>query len=784
MITSMDGQALQSVGITVRSATDSSMVTAVLTQKDGKFRIDGLPFGKYTLRVAMIGYKPRSSEVFGLTQEKTAFELGTIKLEVAPVQLNAVEAVAEKAPVVVEADKTTYNTKNNPVAATGTTADVLRTVPELEVDVDGNVKLRGNQSVAIQINGKPSPLRGEQLTRFLQQLPGNRVDKVEVIQNPSAKQDPDASAGGIVNIVLKAELDLGLSGSLNANGSTRNQQNLGGRLNYQHGRLTLFTGGWYGLYKSEQTNSDFRQNLLAHPLTSIQQLGDASNDNHNASGDLTAELKVGKQATLSTWSYWGTSGGGNSSLTTYDILNEAAVTQDRYRRDNASENSWGNYNASLGFKQIYVRSKHELTIDGNISGNTGDSRNVSNKLFLMSGGATATAPDELTLNDLRDDSKYFRLAVDYIRPWRKANLNMGVGIQRRDQENENELNIFADPAVQTPTDVTHTQYSFAETYRYGYFTASHPLGKFSVQAGVRVELATSDFALPLTNEGFNNDYNSVFPNLNLTYNIKPGRLIRFGYRKTIGRPQPHVLNPYVPSTDPLNVYIGNKDIRPSYTHNFTTNVNWTMQTFTLTASPSFRHTVDGWDRIRTVDSTGVSTMRYENIATTDAYGSGFSVSVRPTGKLSGSVNFGIYRDVRDGSNIGAQYRSARWRWSMGAYSTFRFNKTLTGSANANYSAASSLLQGRQSGYTWSSIGLRQQLFGMKGSVNLNINDPLARTKYNFYTRDATHMQTSKSSVKARVLSLGVSYNFGKPPEQMLRRDSGDQGGAGAPIQIR
>ena len=446
-----DGQPLGSVGVTVKSATDSSMVTAAITQKDGKFRIDGLPFGKYTLRVAMIGYKPRSSDVFALTAEKSSFEVGIIKLEVAPIQLSAVEAVGEKSAVVVEADKTTYNTKTNPVAATGTTADVLRTVPELEVDVDGNVKLRGNQSVAVQINGKPAPMRGEQLARFLQQLPGNRVDKVEVIQNPSAKQDPDGSAGGIVNIVLKAELDLGLSGSLNANTSTRNQQNFGGRLNYQHGRLTLFSGGNYGMWEQEQSNFDFRQNLLARPLTSIQQVGDANNDSKSGFGDLTAEFKVGKQATLSTMSWWNMWGGGNTTLTTYDIMNDASVTQDRYTRDSDNENSYGGLTANLGFKQIFVRSKHELTVDGQVSRNDGDNENTSTRVFLMSAGGNGPLPNELTVNMINDKGRNLRMSVDYIRPFGKTNLNMGLGAQQPFQEYDNDLRIFADPDNDTPS---------------------------------------------------------------------------------------------------------------------------------------------------------------------------------------------------------------------------------------------------------------------------------------------------------------------------------------------
>ncbi|MGH7507740.1 MAG: TonB-dependent receptor plug domain-containing protein, partial [Longimicrobiales bacterium] len=212
-------------------------------------------------------------------------------------------------------------TKSMPIASIGTAIDVLRAVPELEVDVNDNVKLRGNQPVAVHLNGRPAPLRGEQLANFLNQLPGNRIERVEVMPNPSAKHDPEGM-GGIVNIVLQDDLDLGLSGSLSANASTRNQQYFNGRLNYQRGRLTLFTGAGIRTFENVGTTYDLRRNLVTDPVTVIEQSAHSNNQSWGWNGDWTAELKVGEHATLwsNAWMFW--NGNGTTGTTEYGITDD------------------------------------------------------------------------------------------------------------------------------------------------------------------------------------------------------------------------------------------------------------------------------------------------------------------------------------------------------------------------------------------------------------------------------------------------------------------------------
>jgi hypothetical protein len=772
---------LSSAAVTLRSAADSALVTGVMTDQDGNFRIEGLAPGQYLLRVSLIGYKPRSSEVIALTQQAPTVELGAIALETSVVQLDAVEATAERAAVVIEADRTVYNTKSMPVASTGNATDVLRAVPELEVDVNDNVKLRGNQSVAIHLNGRPAPLQGEQLANFLRQLPGNRIQRVEVMPNPSAKHDPEGM-GGIVNIVLQDDLDLGLSGSLSANASTRNRQYYNGRLNFQRGRLTLFSGAGINTYQDLSTNYDLRQNLITVPVTSIEQNSTNDNQSWGWNGDWTAELRVGKQATLWSNAWLHSSHNDARGTTEYGILDNGSVVRERYDRDNDSDRRFASYNFGLGFKQIVEPQKEELTIDGRFSSGVNDTETRNERLFHILAGEPVEMPLELTLNDIDSGNGNLTLQADYFRPLGSARLDVGYRAYKRDQDNDNQLRIFADPAATDPREQTRSGYDYEEVFHSLYGTYGRTLGKFALQAGVRAERSSTRFASLVGGASFERTYNTFFPSFNVSYSPVQGRTVRFLYSKRISRPSAFVLDPFVPATDPLNRFHGNPDLRPSYTHSYSLDFSLTGQKGTLRVGPYYRRSSDVWERIRTVDTAGVATSRWENAAVGEAYGSSFTISLPPTGRLSGSTNFNLYRDVRDGTNISSAYRRSAFMWSMGGNLGVKLTETLTAQAYANYFPTQSILQGRASGYMFNSIALRQQLWGTKGTLSLNINDPLNLFRFNSSTSDATYIQNSRSSYKSRVATLGFSYNFGKPPQQQSRRGGAEE--VGETIRVR
>ena len=783
VLTADSAKPLPAAAITVRSAADSSIVTGALTEKNGGFRIEGLPYGRYQLRVSLLGYKARSSEVITISAERAAFDLGQIKLEISPIQLTGVEATVERAPVVQEADRTVYNTKTMPQAA-GSTIDLLKAIPDLEVDINNNVKMKGNQSIAVQINGRSFPLRGEQLANFLQQMPGNRIKSIEVIQNPSAKNNPE-EMGGILNIVLDDKVELGISGSVNASTSTRNQQSFGGRLNFQRGRLTLFTGMSGNYYADKSTSYDLRRNLLARPLTNIETNSANDNNSWGGYGDVTAELKVGKQAAFSTNSFWNYSAHGTDGLMNYGILNEAMAHIDRYDRDSRMDGSYHNYDVGLSFRQIFVPQRHELSFSGRISDGGNDSENILTKEYLLSNGHPADLPIELTRNEFDAGNGNLSIQADYFRPLGKGRIDVGYRSWKRDQDNDNVMRIFPNQDPNAPPSFeTRAGYLYEEVFHSLYTTVSRPFGKFSVQGGLRAELTSTHFESRTVDLDFERDYNTLYPSLNLSYTPKPGRTARLSFTRSIQRPSPSYLNPVVPSVDNLNRSIGNPDLKPSYMYNYRFNLTYSGAKGSFNAGPYYTHRTQMWERIRTVDTLGVATNRWENGNYVDQYGTSIGVSLPSSGNLNGNLSMSVYREVRDGSNISNDYRREAWMTSYYGYFGYKLRTNTTATINANYFPSQAILQGRASGYMWMDLGIRQQLWGTKGSLSISISDPLALQKYNSNTRDASYIQSSRSNYSSRMARIGFNWNFGKPPQRLTRGMEGGSADTGDVIRVR
>src|SRR6185503_802358 len=187
-------------------------------------------------------------------------DLGAVGLKTVAASLDTQRVTAEREETVVQPDRTVYSTKNMPAATGGTAIDVLRNIPQVEVDASNHVSLRGNGNVVVQINGRPTPLKGDQLGTFLAQLPSNTVKTVEVAANPSAKDDPEGTAG-IINIVLNQETEVGLSGGINASTATTGQVSGSGNIAKQQGKFIGYISGNLYTDHREMTGTISRENL-------------------------------------------------------------------------------------------------------------------------------------------------------------------------------------------------------------------------------------------------------------------------------------------------------------------------------------------------------------------------------------------------------------------------------------------------------------------------------------------------------------------------------------------
>jgi hypothetical protein len=769
-------QPIATVAVTLRTASDSAVVTGVLTDPRGAFRLEGLAEGAYYVHVSRLGYTSRASETIALSAAAREVDLGVIVLQIAAIQVDGVDVEVDRPPVVIEADRTVYDARQMPAAGTGGVTDVLRQIPELEVDVDDNVRTRGNRAAAIHLNGRPLPIRGDELATFLRQLPGDQVDRIEVMENPSARHDPEG-LGGIVNIVLREDVEIGLSGGVNVNVSSRGRQALGGRFNVQRGKLTLFSGLSVNRMSMDSESWSLRTNLLANPVSVIEQTSAMESRSRGWNGNWTAEylLREGHVLWSNAFLFGSGSGGGTDAV--YGIADREGPEQERYDRIGDRDSDMLNLNVAVGYKWIREPRREEISID--LRRTLGENEGVlaDERIFHVLAGLPSDRPVELTLSETASGNGNLTLQADWFRPVAgDGRLDVGFRSWWRDQDNDQLLRIFDAPGATTPSSQRHTGWDYDEVFRSAYATLALNRGAFRVQGGLRAEFATTEFHSRVVDERFGQTYRNLFPTANISYELRPGRLLRGSYARRINRPPPMYLDPFVPSSDPLNIFLGNPELEPAFSQTFTLDLSVSGQRGTLRLAP-YATLSDGlWERIRTVDAEGVSTSTWENTANSRQLGTNVVLSLRPVGRLSGSANFGVYHEYRDGTNIRADLSGGAWMWRISSNLGVRVDNATTVQIMASQFPMQALLQGRSRSFSMVSFSARRQVMDRRGNVSISVNDPFNMNRFDQAVTDPTFLLETRSTNSSRMISVGFTVNLGQTPERHSRTVAGPDGG--------
>lgn len=770
-VVSETGQPLAAVSVAVRSAADSSVVGGEITNSSGQFRVTGVQPGRYVVTASLLGYATARRADIEVTAGTPVVDLGAIPLVSAAIELEGVVARGEASNVIVAPDRTIYSTRDMPVASGGMATDVLGGVPELLVDIDGNVELRGT-APQIYINGRPAPMEGESLQLFLQQFPADRIDRIEVIPNPSARFEAEG-AGGIVNIVLKENTSLGLSGNAFLNGGTRGNVGAGGNATYQEGRLTLMGGAFARVSSRDNTSYDFRENLLADPVTYLEQDGWSERDDLSGSVNLSAEFKLTPSTSLFSEMRGFRRGNDQDELTAYTHLDASRAPTQRYDRITGGERSGTSANVMLGLLHQFEPRTHELELEVEYERGGDADESVIRRTFFSPDGGDSGIPDEFTYEEEEEDEEELSVQLDYVRPMgEEGQLEFGYRGDFESTDNLRMLEVFASQDASEPSTITRNGFGQRERFNSAYLTLFRTFGRFGMQVGLRAEHAFTTLEIP-SGESFDNRYSTIFPSGNIRYDLGGGREVRLAYSKRIRRPNSWVQNPINRSDDPLNRRVGNPYIDPVYNHNVSLETSWTGAVGTLRFSPYYRRSVGDWAEIKTVDETGVSTVTWENLNSVDSWGTSFTANLRPTGGFGGFFNLYGQRESRNASNLSEDFSGTSFNWGARANLQLRVNDDLNVQSMVFYNPAREIPQGRYSSTVRMDVGVRQQLLNDRVSLNLSLRDPFDLSRQEFVTRDATHVQTGRSNFSMRSAVLSVSYSFGRPPRSERGRGEGE-----------
>ncbi len=772
---------LAGVAVVAHLQTDTAAAGRGVAGPDGRYRITGLAPGRYVLRATHTGRQTTRSEPVVVAAGGLA-DAGDLTMA-AVIALEGLQVRAERPPVVHAEDRNVYSVKDMP-AAVGGAADIMRTLPELEVDLNGNIKMVGNRPVTIHINSRPSPLRGEALTEFIRNLPADRIDRIEVIPNPSVRFE--GGDGAIVNIVLRKGVELGLGGSLSLNAATRGGNGLSGQIAYQRGKLTLFGGGSSRLMNYDDASRELRQNLLATPVTSLDEDRRNSGNNFHGSADLTAELTVGRMETLwaSASGYRG--GWGSEGFSHNRILDAAGAPTRIYERVSDYETDFLASDLALGFRRIVEAQRHELSLELRRSGSGDERSGRIEEVTSMRLIDTGDPLSELRLTGGGEDRASLMAKADYMRPLpgKGGRVEFGARTSREDQSNEQTMRHFAPFDADDPRQVTDVSYTYGQTQHAAYTNLSQKIGRLSLQGGLRAEMTRLELAPRLENArpGFERDFFSVFPSANLSFELKPGRTLRLNYSRRERRPWIWDLNPYVTQSDPRNVRLGNPDLEPAATHSLGGDLSWRTRVATLRLAPYYRRTDNEVEHIRTVDAAGVSTSMPRNLALVKSYGTSLNASLTPARWGNASASVGASHDERDAGALGSAYSRSGSSYFFTANSTLQPGRGWGIQGSLRVSSPRESVQGRYSSTPWTELGIRKELFKRKASMNIRLADPFDIYRTRFTSRDPSFAgrSQSRSSWGGRGASLSLTYRFGKPPQRKSTQTEGPPTGGGGP----
>ena len=767
IVTAAEGNTpLQHAGVAVRSATDSVLVAGAITAENGGFSIRGLRPGSYYLRVTLIGFAPQRQS-FTITPAAPTHDAGTIAMARVAVALQGVEVTEDRPTMVIEPDRNTYRAKDVAPAASNA-SEVLDQVPSVQVDGEGKVSLRGNENVAIQINGRPSPIRGPQLAAYLKSLPASIVERIEVIPNPSAKYDPDGMAG-ILNIVLKAEADLGLSTGLNLGVAETDRYNASGNVGYQSGPISLLSN--LGVYSDDREilGVNDRERYDAEQLMSV-----TAQDIAGRTGGKGQNFTTNVDYKLSAKSVWSNvlsinhRHGEDGQVSTYTELDQSRQPVDFYNRPRNTDTRGLMFDYSTSFKRTMEPRKHELSTEFRFNHSHDEDGSTFWKQPLTSNGSPSGFPVEGENNFTDAITRQATAQLDYTRPL-GAKVKLETGYKGNARWLDRDFVVEKDSLGEgtwVRSDLSNA-FEFDETVHAAYGVLSRTAGKVQLQAGLRAERASRNFALVDATEDFPYTYTSLFPSGVVMYSPSEATQLKMSYSRRIRRPGTQELNPFPTFFDLQNVFFGNPQLNPEYTDAIELGLSRTGKRGSIQFSPFYRYTSDiirvDINTADTVNQREVTSISFQNLASSNSWGADINGSLRFGPKFSGFSSFNVFKQVTDGGSETAVGSSAV-TWSARLNGTSQVTPTFSVQASYFYRAPTNIEKGRFEAFQGLQFSMRKKLNGDKAVVGLRVNDPFNTNRLRVNVGDDNVNQLTVRSFGVRSAWLTFQFNYGQAPK--------------------
>ena len=755
---STNAQAVEFANVALIDPATNKPVNGAVADDKGKFTINKVAAGRYIVEVSFIGYGTKRIPV-NITDKKKDIELGNISIASDDKVLKEVVIEGQKNLVEEKVDRTIYNAENDQTSKGGDATDVLRKVPMLSVDLDGNVSMRGSQNIRVLINNKPSTIAANSVADALKQIPADQIKTVEVITSPSAKYDAEGS-GGIINIITKKNNLQGLSLNVDASAGLRGS-NLGLNGSYRTGKMGFSLGGFGrsnynqpGSFTNEQITNAYDPNtfLLTGASTNISQKADTRLVNAFGQYTLGWDYDIDKKNSLAASVKYGLRNNLNwqDNLTTSSLTDPTNPNLNKVANVNTVDNS-GTTDASLTYTRSFDKPQREFSVLALYSVNNRTNDFVNERLDLRTG------PNVFQKNNNRSQNEEMTLQLDYQTPIGKNSILEfgGKQINRIVTSNFATQSAASDGNYVSLVGISslNNALSYNQYISGGYSSFTTQIAKtYSLKAGARYEHTTINASTLDTKNLSIPDYGVLVPSLNISKRFKNGSAVKLAYNRRIQRPSIQFLNPNIQQGNQLNTTQGNPLLSPEYTNNYELGYNTFIKGTSLNISTFMRNTTGAIQAVRKSEN-GVVKTNYSNIGTEDAYGASIFANVN-AGKLSLNGGIDAYYAVlnNNADSIIFRAKNSGWVYNARLFGSYNLTKGWGFQFFTFYRGRQVQLQGVQGGFYVYSLALRKEFANKKGSVGFGAE--------NFFYPRITIENTQNSPILSQnITNVITNLNF-------------------------
>lgn len=736
-------------------------VTTSATDEDGFFSIKNLKPGNYRIKISFVGYAPLIVNGIIITEKDSDRNLGALKLSSEQNSLQEVTITVQKPAIEFGADGVTYNVGSSVLAEGSTATDVLKNVPMVQVDIDGNATIAGKKSTRVFIDGKPSDYMTSNIADLLNVLPSDAIEKIEVLTNPPAKYSGDGE--GIINIVMKKGFKVGFNGNIGIAGGIQGNGNANTNASYRGKNYAINGSAAYRYNVGRGESNSYRENFFPDTTFYYDQTGASKSKSRGANFRLGFDWDITPKQNIRVSTNYNDNKSSSNSSNDLRYLSEQLIQNRLRNQTNTGDGKSNNFVVNADYKLQTDTSGGNLSIGLTFNTNGSLDLRSFNTTYQPLGVSRATL--QQNNNDIGNNGLTFNL--DYDKPVFKKRDRVEFGLAYNYRKNDNDL-LVENFNFQTQQFVTNNrlsnQFLYNENILAGYASYNYRNAGWGVKTGVRTELTDVAFDLS-TGENYNvKPYLSVFPNLSLNRFFRKRYNLGATYSIRINRPRENTLNPQVNNVDTLNISYGNPNLSPSYTHQMDISFGAFGQKWSFTPRLSYSSSQGVIERFRTVilipgSTTARSESTFDNVGTNNSLALILIGNYRPTNKISANGNFSLIQ-----SKYTSKLNSALNRDGISVRGTFGFSMQLPQKtafeSNLNY-ANNVSAQGRNKGSVTSSFSARKLFFSNRLNLRVTLNDIFGNRNNTVYNEGENFRLQSFSDNNTQNFIFSLNYRFTK-----------------------